>query len=91
MKGKKFPVEVFSVAPLETDPSARDWSPLTAVSRPSAGRNPHTRRRKRASVLIDESFQAKAGAKMKPIVGRKHALDQVSYPPPSPSPANWNP
>jgi hypothetical protein len=79
VKGKKFPVDVFSVSPLETDPGAQDWSPLVAdFSRPLASRSSSPRRRrKRASVFMDDANQAKVGAKMKPMVGRKAALEQV--------------
>ena len=82
VKGKRFPVEVFSASPLGSDPSARgwrDWGVLAGRSRPAAreGGGLQPRRRKRSSVLIDESFEAKAGAKMKPIVGRQAVLEQV--------------
>ena len=77
VKGKRSPVQAYSVAPLPDDPEARQWDLMGAESKQQWDRAARRRRRKRASIIVTHHLQAKSGAKMKPLIGRQQELEKV--------------
>lgn len=79
VRGKEFPVEVYGVSPIPNTILAHQWSAMHAGSMNLLSKQMRQRRRKRSSVIIDAALEAKSGAKIKHLVGRKEHLDLVSF------------